>query len=162
MQTLPLKCPLSATRIKIPARFSNIPGFAAFDLDNIIEASLRSGSWKCPYRAAQSSPYNLRIDAFTQKILHLLQNYPDISEVLISPDAHKWKPSASDNWYDIFMDDPLPPHVSTRSDLHESEEEDEDDELREAAAQALSMNRKRKAAIKAAAFIKEICTRPNN
>jgi hypothetical protein len=45
-----LKCPLSGVRIVTPARFAEVHGMAAFDLDSFISMAERTRKWQCPHR----------------------------------------------------------------------------------------------------------------
>lgn len=50
-----LRCPLSGSRVGVPARFTNINAFCVFDLDFFLEGVKRSRKWQCPARYERRS-----------------------------------------------------------------------------------------------------------
>ena len=47
---LSLRCPLTGSRMRTPARFSEVEGLMSFDLDAFLALAERSRKWQCPHR----------------------------------------------------------------------------------------------------------------
>lgn len=73
-----LRCPLSGSRIKIPARFASVGGLNAFDLDTFMDVVERTRKWQCPHSMRSLPVQELMVDGFLSCILSRL-------EVLIPP-----------------------------------------------------------------------------
>eukprot|EP01009_Symbiontida_sp_KSa7_P001369 NODE_1317_length_627_cov_630.960208_g1035_i0.p1 GENE.NODE_1317_length_627_cov_630.960208_g1035_i0~~NODE_1317_length_627_cov_630.960208_g1035_i0.p1 ORF type:complete len:161 (-),score=16.67 NODE_1317_length_627_cov_630.960208_g1035_i0:145-597(-) len=91
---LPLVCPLSKTRMRIPAKGIKCRHIACFDLSNFVITSCRRerrkpgvmpGCWPCPLCAATIKPTTVFIDAF---VLHVVQSAPLCEELVqVFPDG---------------------------------------------------------------------------
>ena len=71
-----LRCPLTGSRIRTPARFSDVRGISAFDLDAFFAMMQRNRKWQCPHSMQHSTVRRLQIDAFTSAILARLKARP--------------------------------------------------------------------------------------
>lgn len=47
--TVSLKCPLTGSRMRTPARFASVPGLRCFDLDAFLSTAERTRKWQCPH-----------------------------------------------------------------------------------------------------------------
>ncbi len=68
-----LRCPLTGSRIKTPARFAGVPGLTAFDLDAFMGMVKRSKKWQCPHSMRNLPVQELMIDGYLSRILPRLQ-----------------------------------------------------------------------------------------
>ena len=72
-----LKCPLSLMRCIIPARSTNCKCIAVFDLESFLNFAAMSVKWICPHCAVPTSPKDIAVDKYIQRILRKT-NYDDI------------------------------------------------------------------------------------
>ena len=70
---LSLRCPLSGTRIRAPARFAPVRGLSAFDLDDFLDLAGRSRKWQCPHSMRALPVQALQPDAYLSRILPRLK-----------------------------------------------------------------------------------------
>jgi len=68
-----LRCPLSGSRIKTPARFVGVPGLTAFDLETFLGMVKRSKKWQCPHSMRNLPVQDLMIDGYLSRVLPRLQ-----------------------------------------------------------------------------------------
>ena len=68
-----LRCPLTGSRIKTPARFAGVPGLTAFDLDAFVGMVKRSKKWQCPHSMRNLPVQDLMCDGYLSRILPRLQ-----------------------------------------------------------------------------------------
>ena len=68
-----LRCPLSGSRIRTPARFAGVGGLTAFDLDTFLGMVKRSKKWQCPHSMRNLPVQDLMIDGYLSRILPRLQ-----------------------------------------------------------------------------------------
>ena len=68
-----LRCPLTGSRIKTPARFAGVPGLTAFDLDAFMGMVKRSKKWQCPHSMRNLPVQDLMCDGYLSRILPRLQ-----------------------------------------------------------------------------------------
>lgn len=147
---LSLRCPLTGKRMRTPARFSEVKGLVSFDLDAFLELAQKTRKWQCPHSMKNSSVQNLQLDSYTKRILQQLENYPNVTEVEVAPDA-RWRPAGSPNepWnsvHDIYAGPCLPLQVKAEplGDDSDIDSDDEMEELRKAAQAVAAQTRKAK------------------
>lgn len=58
---LSLRCPLTGSRIRTPARFAPVPGLAAFDLDAFLATAERTRKWQCPHSMNMCTVHTLQV-----------------------------------------------------------------------------------------------------
>lgn len=68
-----LRCPLSGSRIRTPARFVGVPGLTAFDLETFLDMVKRSKKWQCPHSMRNLPVQDLMIDGYLSQVLPRLQ-----------------------------------------------------------------------------------------
>ena len=68
-----LRCPLSGSRIRTPARFVGVPGLTAFDLETFLGMVKRSKKWQCPHSMRNLPVQDLMIDGYLSRVLPRLQ-----------------------------------------------------------------------------------------
>ena len=68
-----LRCPLSGSRIRTPARFVGVPGLTAFDLEPFLGMVKRSKKWQCPHSMRNLPVQDLMIDGYLSRVLPRLQ-----------------------------------------------------------------------------------------
>jgi hypothetical protein len=67
-----LRCPLSGSRIRMPARFASVGGLNAFDLDTFLDVAQRTRKWQCPHSMRSLPVQQLMVDGFLSCILSRL------------------------------------------------------------------------------------------
>ncbi|XP_022650166.1 E3 SUMO-protein ligase PIAS1-like isoform X3 [Varroa destructor] len=82
-QIIPLKCPLTMTRIRIPVRFMSCKHLSCFDLDSYIAAETNKSTQKCPICNCTGSPSALRMCGFTY---WMLEHNPDCTHYELTSD----------------------------------------------------------------------------
>ncbi|XP_062197553.1 E3 SUMO-protein ligase SIZ2-like isoform X2 [Phragmites australis] len=86
-----LRCPMTASRIRIAGRFKPCAHMGCFDLEAFIEINQRSRKWQCPICLKNYSLENIIIDPYFNRITSLIQSYgEDTSEIDVKPDG-SWK-----------------------------------------------------------------------
>ena len=90
---VPLKCPLSAMAIQVPARFTVCSHVKAFDLDTFLQMNAGTRKWQCPYCMKSSQPKDLQVDMYLKKVIDTVAKLEgeEITEVEVDPEA-KWRP----------------------------------------------------------------------
>ena len=68
-----LRCPLSGSRVRVPARFVGVHGLVAFDLETFLSMAERSRKWQCPHSMRHTHVHQLQRDTFIAQILDKLQ-----------------------------------------------------------------------------------------
>lgn len=68
-----LRDPLSATRMKRPARYVGCQGLVSFDLDTFLQMAAQSRKWTCPICKAAGPPSMLREDTYLASIVAVLE-----------------------------------------------------------------------------------------
>ena len=68
-----LRCPLSGSRIRTPARFVGVPGLTAFDLETFLGMVKRSKKWQCPHSMRNLPVQDLMLDGYLSRVLPRLQ-----------------------------------------------------------------------------------------
>ncbi|XP_046626527.1 zinc finger MIZ domain-containing protein 2-like isoform X1 [Neodiprion virginianus] len=87
---LPLKCPLSLTRITIPARGCNCEHIQCFDLQYYVMLNYKVKSWKCPICNKNVGLKDLSVDEYIFEILEITTSMSDVERVVIDLTA-RWK-----------------------------------------------------------------------
>jgi MIZ/SP-RING zinc finger len=116
VQALQLRCPLTGSRIRTPARFAGVPGLACvFDLDAFLDAARRTRRWCCPVSLTEGLDVGqLQVDAYAQRILDCLRDLPDVTCVEVAADA-RWRPAGQQRWLDAAAGEvPFPPSPAAR------------------------------------------------
>jgi hypothetical protein len=114
-----LKDPLTCTRMITPARFDDASGPQAFDLDSFLSIAELNRKWQDPTTLKNSIITNLRVDAYVEKILKVLESYPNVSNIEVNADGD-WRPEGfSNGWFDICQD--LLPESSLLQDFVKKE-----------------------------------------
>ncbi|KAI2801157.1 E3 SUMO-protein ligase pli1 [Blomia tropicalis] len=88
----PITCPLSATRIKYPARSKNCNHILCFDAESFISLNEITPRWRCPICKAYIKIDDLIIDGLFNKILRDAPS--ECTEVQIFPDGQYEFPGA--------------------------------------------------------------------
>ncbi|WOL01918.1 E3 SUMO-protein ligase [Canna indica] len=89
--TVNLRCPMSASRIRIAGRFKPCVHMGCFDLETFVELNRRSRKWQCPICLKNYSLENIVIDPYFNRITSLLQNCgEDVTEIDVKPDG-SWR-----------------------------------------------------------------------
>ena len=70
---LSLRCPLTGSRIRTPARFLPVGGLSAFDLDAFLDLVSRSRKWQCPHSMRALPVQDLMLDTYLARILPRLR-----------------------------------------------------------------------------------------
>ncbi|XVF51411.1 hypothetical protein PTKIN_Ptkin04bG0183200 [Pterospermum kingtungense] len=83
-----LKCPISRTRIKTPAKGHACKHLQCFDFNNYVDINSRRPSWRCPHCNQHVCYTDIRIDQNMVKVLKEVAE--DVSDVIISADG-SWK-----------------------------------------------------------------------
>ena len=78
-----LRCPLSGSRIKTPARFVGVPGLTAFDLETFLGMVKRSKKWQCPHSMRNLPVQDLMIDGYLSRVLPRLQVLASSQDTLL-------------------------------------------------------------------------------
>eukprot|EP00798_Chlamydomonas_sp_ICE-L_P020010 gene20010-26724_t len=144
-----LRCPLSGSRIRTAAHFSEVKGLSCFDLHSFLQTAQQTRKWQCPHSLTNSSLVCLRKDTYMQRVLDHLASQPQVMEVELSPEG-LWRPCGTGSkGGDEAFRDILVPFLATPpsgggaraggedaspGDDDSSEEMDEAEELRQAAA----------------------------
>lgn len=68
-----LRCPMSGSRMRVPARFAAVGGLNAFDLDTFLDLVQRSRKWQCPHSMRNLPVQQLLVDGYLSHILSRLQ-----------------------------------------------------------------------------------------
>lgn len=68
-----LRDPLSATRMRRPARYTGCQGLVSFDLDTFLQMAAQSRKWTCPICKASGPPGLLREDSYLGAIVSVLE-----------------------------------------------------------------------------------------
>ncbi|KAL9230989.1 hypothetical protein vseg_006267 [Gypsophila vaccaria] len=80
-----LNCPISYSRIKIPAKGHMCNHYQCFDLSNFVEINSKRPSWRCPHCNQSVGFTDLRVD---RKMVTVLQEVGEnVSEVTIQADG---------------------------------------------------------------------------
>ncbi|XP_047317783.1 E3 SUMO-protein ligase SIZ1-like [Impatiens glandulifera] len=89
-----LRCPMSASRMKIAGRFKPCLHMGCFDLEVFLRMNERSRKWQCPNCVKNYALENLIIDPYFNPIISKIQNCgEDISEIEVKPDG-SWRAKA--------------------------------------------------------------------
>ncbi|GBG69607.1 hypothetical protein CBR_g4437 [Chara braunii] len=130
--TVSLRCPLSGSRIKTPARFHACPHMGCFDLQTYVELNQRARKWQCPICMRNASIESLIIDPFFSKVINAMREYDvdEVTEVEMNMDA-TWRPRLEGderrrvpwrNPYGVLIQTsqrpPLPPEVEVKQEVH--------------------------------------------
>ncbi|KAK9909295.1 hypothetical protein WJX75_000109 [Coccomyxa subellipsoidea] len=149
-----LRCPMSGSRMRVPARFASVGGLNAFDLDTFLDVVQRSRKWQCPHSMRNLPVQQLAVDGYLSHILSRLKDLQEITEVEVSPGG-EWRVVGSEGpWHSILEDPsvplqdvkvkPEPEHLKQEAgsagplDSDSDEDMSEGEELRRAAAAAKS------------------------
>ncbi|XP_078494940.1 zinc finger protein [Ciona intestinalis] len=85
-----LRCPITYTRIKIPARGKDCKHIQCFDLESYLQMNSDNATWRCPICHKNALLEYLEVDQYIQNILKAVQ---DRECHLVSIDANcKWTP----------------------------------------------------------------------
>ncbi|XP_074317559.1 uncharacterized protein LOC141653627 isoform X2 [Silene latifolia] len=87
-----LNCPISFTRIRIPAKGHMCKHYQCFDLSNYVELNSKRPSWRCPHCNQSVNFTDLRVDRMMVKVLQ--EAGENVSEVTIYGDG-SWKVASS-------------------------------------------------------------------
>ncbi|KAL8577628.1 hypothetical protein ACOMHN_020237 [Nucella lapillus] len=87
---VPLKCPITCSRISLPARGHDCKHIQCFDLDSYLKLNCERGTWRCPVCNKTALLEGLEIDQYYWAILHHMAN-TEYEEVTIDQCAN-WKP----------------------------------------------------------------------
>jgi hypothetical protein len=68
-----LRCPMSGSRMRVPARFASVGGLNAFDLDTFLDVVQRSRKWQCPHSMRNLPVQQLAVDGYLSHILSRLK-----------------------------------------------------------------------------------------
>ena len=84
---LPLTCPLTHTRLTLPARGVSCRHLECFDLEAYVDLAKTTSHprWTCPLCAAPARPHQLRVDSWLANVLEV--SPPDRAEVEVQPDG---------------------------------------------------------------------------
>ncbi|KAL6905787.1 hypothetical protein ACP4OV_003388 [Aristida adscensionis] len=86
-----LRCPMTASRIRIAGRFKPCAHMGCFDLEAFIEMNQRSRKWQCPICLKNYSLDSIIIDPYFNRITSLIQGFGnDTSEIDVKPDG-SWR-----------------------------------------------------------------------
>ncbi|XP_062201935.1 E3 SUMO-protein ligase SIZ2-like [Phragmites australis] len=86
-----LRCPMTASRIRIAGRFKPCAHMGCFDLEAFIEINQRSRKWQCPICLKNCSLESIIIDPYFNRITSLIQScIDDASEIDVKPDG-SWR-----------------------------------------------------------------------
>ncbi|XP_016965659.1 zinc finger MIZ domain-containing protein 2 isoform X3 [Drosophila biarmipes] len=84
-----LKCPITKSRIRLPARGHECKHVQCFDLEAYLMINSERGSWRCPECSKSAITDTLEIDQYIWAILNTLNN-SDVDEVIIDSSAN-WR-----------------------------------------------------------------------
>ncbi|EDW33503.1 GL21854 [Drosophila persimilis] len=84
-----LKCPITKSRIRLPARGHECKHVQCFDLEAYLMINSERGSWRCPECSKSAITDTLEIDQYIWAILNTLSN-SDVDEVIIDSSAN-WR-----------------------------------------------------------------------
>lgn len=84
-----LKCPITKTRIRLPARGHECKHVQCFDLEAYLMINSERGSWRCPECSKSAITDTLEIDQYIWAILNTLST-SDVDEVIIDSSAN-WR-----------------------------------------------------------------------
>ncbi|XP_017043596.1 zinc finger MIZ domain-containing protein 2 isoform X2 [Drosophila ficusphila] len=84
-----LKCPITKSRIRLPARGHECKHVQCFDLEAYLMINSERGSWRCPECSKSAITDTLEIDQYIWAILNTLGN-SDVDEVIIDSSAN-WR-----------------------------------------------------------------------
>lgn len=84
-----LKCPITKSRIRLPARGHECKHVQCFDLEAYLMINSERGSWRCPECSKSAITDTLEIDQYIWAILNTLSN-SDVDEVVIDSSAN-WR-----------------------------------------------------------------------
>ncbi|XP_033149380.1 zinc finger MIZ domain-containing protein 2 [Drosophila busckii] len=84
-----LKCPITKSRIRLPARGHECKHVQCFDLEAYLMINSERGSWRCPECSKSAITDTLEIDQYIWAILNMLSN-SDVDEVIIDSSAN-WR-----------------------------------------------------------------------
>ncbi|XP_076461438.1 zinc finger MIZ domain-containing protein 1-like [Babylonia areolata] len=87
---VPLKCPITCSRITLPARGHDCKHIQCFDLDSYLKLNCERGTWRCPVCNKTALLEGLEIDQYIWAILCHMAN-TEYEEVTIDQSAN-WKP----------------------------------------------------------------------
>lgn len=91
VETIPVTCPLTAARICVPARFTDAPSIACFDLHAFLEQVRQTRKWRCPITDVDSDVRKLQVDTGMGIILQHLRHQPEVQRVQVRVDG-SWRP----------------------------------------------------------------------
>ncbi|XP_064544638.1 zinc finger MIZ domain-containing protein 1 isoform X4 [Drosophila montana] len=84
-----LKCPITKSRIRLPARGHECKHVQCFDLEAYLMINSERGSWRCPECSKSAITDTLEIDQYIWAILNTLST-SDVDEVIIDSSAN-WR-----------------------------------------------------------------------
>ncbi|EIE20885.1 hypothetical protein COCSUDRAFT_48449 [Coccomyxa subellipsoidea C-169] len=84
-----LRCPMSGSRMRVPARFASVGGLNAFDLDTFLDVVQRSRKWQCPHSMRNLPVQQLMVDAYLSHILARLKAVSPV-QLLQGPRYAAW------------------------------------------------------------------------
>ncbi|KAK3118184.1 hypothetical protein QOZ80_9BG0695440 [Eleusine coracana subsp. coracana] len=86
-----IRCPMTASRIRVAGRFKPCAHMGCFDLEAFIEINQRSQKWQCPICLKNYSLENIIIDPYFNRITSLIQSCGnETAEIDVKPDG-SWR-----------------------------------------------------------------------
>lgn len=100
-QVISLMDPYSHTRMRTPARFTDVSGLQSFELESFLSMVMRNNKWQDPTTLQNSSLDKLQRDLYISRVVEALVSLPEVENIEIQADG-TWRPEGSQGeWFSI-------------------------------------------------------------